>query len=229
MQYQPIVVPGGDYYQTPSPSRASTPYSFNPNTGFSGDINYNAKQAQLGNYYNNSNKVTIPSYPTTPIVDAYGSNPMTVGQAMSPQLPSMDYAYDAHQAMYGGLNKADLSMSMNDTFNNSFGITDSKITGDTPDPSLLDNTKTAWGKMSYGEKGTAILGAATGLYGAYNAHKSGKLAKEQFNFTKDAFNKNFEAQAKTTNAQLADRQNARHARDPKAHASVSDYMKKYGV
>lgn len=91
------------------------------------------------------------------------------------------------------------------------------------------NANTAWGKMSYGERGTAMLGAATGLYGAYNAHKTGKLAKEQFNFTKDSFNRNFEAQAKTTNAQLADRQNARHARDPKAHASVSDYMKKYGV
>lgn len=91
------------------------------------------------------------------------------------------------------------------------------------------NASTAWGKMSYGEKGTAMLGAATGLYGAYNARKTGKLAKEQFNFTKDAFNRNFEATAKTTNAALADRQNARHARDPKAHASVSDYMKKYGV
>ena len=91
------------------------------------------------------------------------------------------------------------------------------------------NANTAWGKMSYGERGTAMLGAATGLYGAYNAHKTAKLAKEQFNFTKDSFNRNFEAQAKTTNAQLADRQNARHTRDPKAHASVSDYMKKYGV
>ena len=91
------------------------------------------------------------------------------------------------------------------------------------------NASTAWGKMSYGERGTAMLGAATGLYGAYNARKTGKLAKEQFNFTKDSFNRNFEAQAKTTNAQLADRQNARHTRDPKAHASVSDYMKKYGV
>lgn len=91
------------------------------------------------------------------------------------------------------------------------------------------NASTAWGKMSYGERGTAMLGAATGLYGAYNAHKTGKLAREQLNFTKDSFNRNFEAQAKTTNAQLADRQNARHARDPKAHASVSDYMNKYGV
>lgn len=91
------------------------------------------------------------------------------------------------------------------------------------------NASTAWGKMNYGERGTAMLGAATGLYGAYNAHKTNKLAKKQFNFTKESFNRNFEAQAKTTNAQLADRQNARHARDPKAHASVSDYMKKYGV
>ena len=91
------------------------------------------------------------------------------------------------------------------------------------------NANTAWGKMGYGERGTALLGAATGLYGAYNAHKTSKLAKEQFNFTKDSFNRNFEAQAKTTNAQLADRQNARHTRNPNAHASVSDYMKKYGV
>lgn len=94
---------------------------------------------------------------------------------------------------------------------------------------VADTAGAAWGKMSFGQKGTAVLGAASSLYGAYNAHKSGKLAKEQFAFEKESFNKNFEASAKTTNAALSDRQATRVARDPNAYASVSDYMKKYGV
>lgn len=83
--------------------------------------------------------------------------------------------------------------------------------------------------MSFAEKGSALLGGVKGVWDAYNAHKTNKLAKEQLAFTKDSFNRNFTAQAKTTNAQLADRQNARHKRDPNTFASVSDYMKKYGV
>lgn len=226
----PRLDPNGVYHNpTPAPLQ---PLAFDPNTGWSGSPNYSAHNTGVAQP---TNPMTVGQarvldgmgQTNTPTMQTYGLNAPSLSSAF--QSPSTDYTYDAHQAMYGGLNKTDLNMSMNDTFNNSLGITDSKITGDKPDPSLLDNTKTAWGKMSYGERGTAMLGAATGLYGAYNAHKTGKLAREQLNFTKDSFNRNFEAQAKTTNAQLADRQNARHARDPKAHASVSDYMKKYGV
>lgn len=55
------------------------------------------------------------------------------------------------------------------------------------------------------------------------------LAKDQFNFQKDAFNKNWAAQSKLTNASLSDRQAARVASNPTAYQSVSDYMKANGV
>lgn len=162
----------------------------------------------LGDYFNNSNQVTVPSYPTTPI----GIAPSTNG----------GYNYAGGLSTYGlgspntGTNTGSTLSGWLDKGRESLGTAGA-------------NAQTAWDKMSYGERGTALLGAATGLYGAYNARKTGKLAREQFNFSKDAFNRNFAAQAKTTNAQLADRQNARHTRDPNAHASVADYMKKYGV
>lgn len=94
---------------------------------------------------------------------------------------------------------------------------------------ILDKGGANWNEMSFGEKGGAVLGAAQSVYNAYNSYKQNKLAKEQFNFAKDSFNRNFEASAKTTNAALADRQATRVARDPSAYASVADYMKKYGV
>lgn len=94
---------------------------------------------------------------------------------------------------------------------------------------ILDTGANSWNKMNFAQRGSAILGGIQGVANVYNSYKTNKLAKKQFNFTKDSFNRNFEAQAKTTNAQLADRQAARYARDPNAHASVQDYMKKYGV
>lgn len=179
---------------------------------------------QLGDYYNNINNVNVPSYPTTPI----GIAPSTNG----------GYNYAGGLSTYGlgsptGTNSA-ATPSIGAAFKNMLGLGGDRLTqikdgvGSAVDTAGA-NAQTAWGKMSYGERGTALLGAATGLYGAYNARKTGKLAREQFNFSKDAFNRNFAAQAKTTNSQLADRQNARHTRDPKAHSSVADYMKKYGV
>lgn len=50
---------------------------------------------------------------------------------------------------------------------------------------------------------------AGSLWNAYNASKQFKLAQDQFDFTKGAFNANFANQAKNINAQLEDRQRAR--------------------
>lgn len=94
---------------------------------------------------------------------------------------------------------------------------------------ILDKGAASWDKMSFGERGSAILGGAQSVYNMYNSYKQGKLAEDQFKFTKDSFNRNFDAAAKTTNSALADRQATRVARDPTAYASVNDYMKKYGV
>lgn len=204
-----------DNYHNPIQA-PSTPFTFDPNLGFGGDINYAANQAQLGSYYTppdayvggGAYQPTNPmmgsemnngNYTPTPVMQTYAAPTATLGGAMSTGTSNYDWLNSTKDKIANGLNTAGA------------------------------NAQTAWGKMSYGERGSAMLGAATSLYGAYNARKTGKLAQEQFQFTKDSFNKNFEAQAKTTNSQLADRQNARNIRNPTAHASVSDYMKKYGV
>lgn len=237
MQYQPIVVPGGDYYHTPTPPRAPQPLTFDPNRGFRGGNTYTGEGSNVGDYYNNSvpANFNVPQVPTTPIGNATGYVPTPTISAATGMQTYAAPTPTLRGATQGALGSLGGTLSnVGNNFKNMVGLGGVDFDG------MYDkgksafgtagaNAGTAWGKMSYGERGTAMLGAATGLYGAYNARKTGKLAKEQFNFTKDSFNRNFEAQAKTTNAQLADRQNARHARDPKAHASVSDYMKKYGV
>ena len=190
-------------------------------------------------YGNTMGSPVVPTYPsvTTGMYDtpSYNLPSQTVGQLgnyYTPNVVATPTFNGTPQGAMGGLGGAMTGIGNNvknmiglggDSFQNMWDGTKSAVN------TAGANASTAWGKMSYGEKGTAMLGAATGLYGAYNAHKTNKLANKQFNFTKDSFNRNFEAQAKTTNAALEDRQKARYARNPTAHASVSDYMKKYGV
>ena len=72
--------------------------------------------------------------------------------------------------------------------------------------------------------GSAALGLLQGLGSAYMGMKQYGLMKDQLQFSKDAFNKNYAAQAKMTNASLEDRQRARVASNPGAYQSVGDYM-----
>ena len=80
-------------------------------------------------------------------------------------------------------------------------------------------TKTP-GMLDYG------IGAISGLGNLFMGMKNYGLAKDQLKFQKDAYNKNYAAQVKTTNASLEDRQRARVASNPTAFESVSDYMAK---
>lgn len=73
-----------------------------------------------------------------------------------------------------------------------------------------------WGGMA--------LGTATGLFNAYMGMKQYGLFKDQLQFQKDSFNKNYDAQRTATNTQLQDRQTARVASNPGAYQSVGDYM-----
>lgn len=77
--------------------------------------------------------------------------------------------------------------------------------------------------------GASAIGAASALMNGFLGMQNYGLAKDQFNFQKDAFNKNWAAQSKLTNASLSDRQAARVASNPTAYQSVSDYMKANGV
>lgn len=79
--------------------------------------------------------------------------------------------------------------------------------------------------------GTALqLGQA--LFSGYLGMKQYGLMKDQLAEGKRQFAMNFDAQRRTTNASLADRQAARLAADPtnaNGYQSVGDYMKKYGI
>lgn len=77
--------------------------------------------------------------------------------------------------------------------------------------------------------GSTLVGGLGALSSLYMGMKQYGLMKDQLGFAKDSFNKNWEAQVKTTNAQLEDRQNARVASNSTAYQSPSDYMKKYGI
>lgn len=173
----------------------------------------------VGDFMNPRN-TAIPN--TTPIAQgssvmagAYDNQswmPQTVGESLrgySPNVvPTPELTQDVNfDAMYSGQESA-------------FGQQPQTI---------ADTIGAGIGSMSFGQKATAVGGIAKGVFDAYNAYKTAKLAKEQFKFTKMNTNRNFAASANTTNAQLADRQAARVARDPKQFASVSDYMSKYGV
>lgn len=72
------------------------------------------------------------------------------------------------------------------------------------------------------------LGLAKDLFGAWGGMQDRKLAKKQFNFTKEAFNKQYDAQKRLTNSQLRDRQQRRQA-EGTARTGTDEYMKQNGV
>lgn len=98
----------------------------------------------------------------------------------------------------------------------------------------IESTKVAWDKMDLTDQFKTVTGVIKDLYGLYNANQQLGVAKDTLNFNKKTWNQRWDAQAKATNAQLADRQ-ARRVQsatingDPNSVTSVSDYMKKYGV
>lgn len=55
----------------------------------------------------------------------------------------------------------------------------------------------------------SLASGAGSIWNAYNGMQQAKLAKEQFKFSKGAFNANFANQAKTLNTGMEDRQQAR--------------------
>lgn len=84
-----------------------------------------------------------------------------------------------------------------------------------------------WGGMA--------LGAANGVFNAYMGLKQYGLFKDQLNFQKEAFNKNWAAQANMTNAALEAKQQDIYNANPSGYAaatgyqSVGDYMAKHKV
>ena len=84
------------------------------------------------------------------------------------------------------------------------------------------NAFNGWGGMA--------LGAAQGLGQMYMGMKQYGMMKDQLQFSKDAFNKNYEVQKNMVNSEMADRQNRRVAEGLMPNTmSTADYMAKYGV
>lgn len=76
---------------------------------------------------------------------------------------------------------------------------------------------------------SAGTGLLTGLLGGYLGTKQLSLAKKQYEFEKDAFNRQYAAQRTTLNAEMRDRQQARVTARPWAAQAVEDYMKQNEV
>lgn len=123
---------------------------------------------------------------------------------------------------------------MGDELENSYGLFQPAMSRsgiNTVDGGLLSfNNPT---QMSTFGKGIAGLQTLGNLMGAWNGYQQNKLAKQQFSFQKDAFNKQYGAQKNLTNSQLEDRQRRRvseaAANGYTGTMSVAEYMDKYGV
>jgi hypothetical protein len=88
---------------------------------------------------------------------------------------------------------------------------------------------TPTGGIPLTDKINAGVGVFNSALGAISAYKALKLGKDNLNFQKESFAKNFEASKGTTNAQLENAQRVRVSADPTNAMSVADYMAKYGV
>ena len=72
------------------------------------------------------------------------------------------------------------------------------------------------------------LEALAGIVNAYIGLKELSLAKKDFNFRRDSWNKQFTAQKNLVNNQLEDRNN-RRLREGLTTRSTADFMAQYGV
>lgn len=84
----------------------------------------------------------------------------------------------------------------------------------------------AQGNLNLGnlETLTGMIGTLGTLYGAFQQHK---LAKDSFNFQKDAYEKNMANQTKSYNTALEDRIKARYTQEGRSGAD--EYLKKHSL
>lgn len=83
--------------------------------------------------------------------------------------------------------------------------------------------------ISTGGWAPVALGAGQAIFGALQGNKAMNLAQDQFDESKRQFNLNFDAQKKTINTQLEDRQRARVASNATAYENTDDYLRKNRV
>ena len=185
---------------------------------------------QLGNSY--ASPVTssvLSNGSTTPVGGSFIAGFPSV--AAAPDLSSMGaYAPTTSNnftpaTMNGGFMSPDLSTSLVPT--NASGINLSNLGQYTQG----GNAPSGLGSWFSSNKDliTGGVGLATAGLGAFNAWNTNKTARDQLNFQKDSFSKQYEAQKGLTNSELSDRQAQRVREHPGTATSVNDYMKQYGV
>lgn len=91
------------------------------------------------------------------------------------------------------------------------------------------DVQSAYNGMDSFQKISQVASGVKGLWDSYNSYKNNKMINRQLNFSMDMANKQYEANRKSINSQLEDRQARRYAEQPHAQQSVADYMRKYGV
>ena len=77
--------------------------------------------------------------------------------------------------------------------------------------------------------GRPVVGGVSALLDAFMGMKEYGLAKNQLAENRRQFDMNFDAQRRTVNSALEDRQRARVRGNPAAYQSVGEYMDRYGI
>lgn len=150
---------------------------------------------------------------------------------MSGDLLNLDFRAVKPAQGQGMLGIQALPMQTTGKLNLDFG-SPSSLLGTNPLGLSPTPTKTSglMGFLNTNAKGlTAGTNLLTGLLGGYLGMKQLGLAKKQYEFEKDAFNRQYAAQRTTLNAEMRDRQQARVTARPWAAQAVEDYMKQNEV
>jgi len=85
------------------------------------------------------------------------------------------------------------------------------------------------GFFAQGGIGQFALGAIQTLGSLWNSFQQNKLAKQSFQFQKDAFNTNLANQEKSYNTALEDRINARYVNEGRSQAEADAYIKDHSL
>ena len=143
-------------------------------------------------------------------------------------MPPVDYGFDFASSPTGGLGlQTNGAMITTPSLTGGVGQAPGGMWGRVGnwarDSGFLGSRDPTTGVQTQGWGGLALSGAQA-LGSLYMGMKQYGLAKDTLAANKAQFERNFEAQRRTTNAALEDRQRARVASNPGAYQSVGDYM-----
>ncbi|WP_411350587.1 hypothetical protein [Moraxella lincolnii] len=156
----------------------------------------------------NKTSTFLPVYsPVTPLP--------TVTDVLGMTYAGLGNTYNNGQVMPNQVDNSKVFTGLKNTFNNG------KIT--------LNQIGNGATQIPLHDKLNTTLGLVSNFVNGYNAYQANKLANKQFNFSKDAWNRQWEAQKGLTNSRLADRQQRRFNESGGTGMTVSEYMNKYGV